>query len=241
MKRDLMVDAIGNLDNGLLEKHFQVKCELKERKSKGGMIACIKWTSLAACFCVAVAISIWLLISQFDGRLNGEYPDDIQGGTADGGYKFVTVEADWPYYDTAKEVVDASSNVYLGRVTDISFTVMDPSGEGLSRMLYTVYTVTVTENYKGEHPAEVKLCVMGGLKGYKEREQYELMEQSGLASMYRGIVVCHEDGAALAVGSEYLFCTSSGTDDFDHIINPLQFAHYIDSPNGKKLVRECEN
>ncbi len=164
-------------------------------------------------------------------------------------YQFVSVQvqADWPYYQYATEVVEASTHIYHGKVTDISFAIIDqrtgvvdqsPQSSATRRMLYTVYTIEITDHYKGDSPAEVRLCMEGGLIGYKEEEQYNLMNESGLLERYQGIPVCESYGT-LPIGAEYLFCISR-IGDFDHIISPTQFAYPMDSENSRKIIRACK-
>ena len=105
--------------------------------------------------------------------------------------------------------------------------------------LYTVYTVEVDKNYKGDNPALIKICKTGGIDGYKVKEQYDLMKKSGMTEKYSGIPICNDD-CSLTVGSTYLFCTSRTVGDFDFIINPTQFAHSISSNNAKAIINSCK-
>lgn len=180
----------------------------------------------------------------------GDYPKDLSTEDGDSkeseGYLYNVVNADWPVYKTAEEIIDASTNIFTGVVSDISFAVIDlktgktvdPAEEGTaSAMLHTVYTVTVGERRKGTVAEETKICKIGGLKGYNETEQAELLIASGLAADGSAPVICvgDDDDCTVAIGQEYLFCTSSTSGDFEHIINPWQFAHRLDSENAKLI------
>ena len=157
----------------------------------------------------------------------------------------MSVSPDWPSYNSAEEIINASKYVYSGTVTDISFEIIDyvtgkvdnsPDSDSTSRALYTVYTVSVAENYKGESPAETKVKVMGGLSGYREEEQKELMVSSKL--LPDGSVGFAVEGVdvRLQVGCEYLFCTNRSESGFDRIINPQQFSHAPDSETAKNII-----
>lgn len=180
--------------------------------------------------------------------LDDKYPKDLVRSSSDADHSVLTLQQDWPSYETADEIVTAASNIYSGKVSEISFAIVDmktgridedPESSSTSRMLYTVYTVEVDKNYKGDNPALIKICKTGGIDGYKVKEQYDLMKKSGMTEKYSGIPVCNDD-CSLAVGSTYLFCTSRTAGDFDFIINPTQFAHSISSNNAKAIINSCK-
>lgn len=161
---------------------------------------------------------------------------------------FVSVHADWPVYHTAEELVDAATNVYTGKVIDIAFDIIDyqtgkSDRSNLSgsdyRMLYTVYTVEITESHKGENDKTAKLCIMGGVPGFHDEEQDKLMQKSGLATKYSGIPIL-KDGKKLTVDESYLFCAHrSVTGNHDYVINMDQFAFYTDSESATLIRDQC--
>ncbi len=62
MNTNLMVDAVGKLDNDLLDKHFKEKEELKTKKAKQRKPAWRKWSAaVAACLCIMV-VSVGVMI-----------------------------------------------------------------------------------------------------------------------------------------------------------------------------------
>lgn len=180
--------------------------------------------------------------------LNDSYPRDLNRLDSDTDYPVLNLEPDWPSYKTSDEIVKAASNIYSGKVSEISFAIVDmktgridedPESSSTSRMLYTVYTVEVNKSYKGENPGIIKIRKIGGIDRYKVKEQYDLMKKSGMMEKYSGIPICNDD-CSLAVGSTYLFCTSRTVGDFDFIINPTQFAHSISSNNAKAIINSCK-
>lgn len=103
------------------------------------------------------------------------------------------------------------------KITDISFEYADPktgkaglpnNSESTQSMLYTFYTVRVTDSYKGENVAEKIICIIKS-----------------------------EEISPLDIGSEYLFCTVCTEGDYDYVINPVQFAYLLDFENAKKIIR----
>ena len=180
--------------------------------------------------------------------LNDSYPRDLNRLDSDTDYPVLDLVPDWPSYKTSDKIVKAASNIYSGKVSEISFAIVDmktgridedPESSSTSRMLYTVYTVEVNKSYKGENPGIIKIRKIGGIDRYKVKEQYDLMKKSGMMEKYSGRPICNDD-CSLAVGSTYLFCTSRTVGDFDFIINPTQFAHSISSNNAKAIINSCK-
>lgn len=157
----------------------------------------------------------------------------------------MSVSPDWPFYNSAEEIIEASKYVYSGTVTDISFEIIDfatgkadrsPDSDSTSRRIHTVYTVALSNNYKGESPAETKIAIMGGLPGYKEEEQKELIVSSkSLPEGCTGLYVVGMD-VRLEIGNEYLFCIYGRSGGFDDIINPQQFSHAPESESAKSII-----
>ena len=176
--------------------------------------------------------------------LNASYPKDLNI-SHNSSYQIIKLHPDWPSYRSVDEIVSASTNIYSGYVSDISFDIIDystgmsdkdPNSESRNRSIYTIYTVSLTNNYKGESPSEIKICKIGGVYGYKENEQYDLLRSSKIIpDSFVGISVCDDD-CTLSIGNEYLFCISRLIGGYDQIINPYQFAHHIDSENAKSIV-----
>ncbi len=161
----------------------------------------------------------------------------------------ISMHMDWPYYETAEEIREASSQIYVGKVTDVSFTVLDgktgaedldPASESTSRMFYTVYSVDIAREYRGESRKTVKIAVIGGLSGVKESEQFRMICDSGLNKKYNGIpIVAETNRIGLSIGQEYLFCVNR-VGEYDHIISPNQFVYDVRSKDAKAIIACCE-
>ena len=194
---------------------------------------------------VLVMLTILTLLTGCSSKvLNDTYPKDLNI-SHNSNYQVIKLQPDWPVYHSIEEIVDASTNIYSGYVTDISFDIIDyltgmsdidPNSESRNRTIFTVYTISLRNNYKGESPSEIKICKIGGIYGYKENEQYDLLCSSKIISdSVVGICVCDDD-CTLSIGNEYIFCISRLGGDYDQIINPYQFAHPIDSENAKNII-----
>lgn len=150
---------------------------------------------------------------------------------------------DFPYYSTPEEVVDASTNVFTGKVVDVSFEIIDcqtgevdrsASSESTHRLLYTVYTIEVDKNYKGGNEKTVMLSLEGGMVGWREEEQFGLLKEAGLETWPLA-----ERTKKLVIGESYLFCTYRAS-HFDCVINLDHFAHYPNSQSARQIIRQCE-
>ena len=128
--------------------------------------------------------------------INNQFPNDLVVST-ETEHPMITQSPDWPVYNTAAEIVTASSNIYTGKVKNISFEIVNmKTGTADSSaasgktdcMLYTVYTVDVLKSYKGDNSGEIKICVIGGIAGYRENEQYDALQAAGLYEQYNGIL-----------------------------------------------------
>lgn len=175
-------------------------------------------------------------------------PDDTNEAEASSYYHTVLTHFDYPSYSSAAEVSKAAENVYTGTVTDISFeiiymqtgeTVDTGDSSEASRMLYTVYTVQLSDSFKGENPDEIKIYRIGGLIGYKESLQYNMIEKAGLFDEYHGIPVTTDaDASKLTVGAQYLFCTVRPVGGHDVPINPTQFAYDPASASANEIIAQ---
>lgn len=157
------------------------------------------------------------------------------------------MQGDWPYYETVEEIIDVSTNIYFGKITDISFEIVDmetgkidnsATTESNSRMLYTIYTVEVAESLKGVNSSEIQFGIDGGIVGYQEKKQHELMVAAGLLPEGQGIPIWW-DHPTLSQNETYLFCTRRKGGDFDYVINLAQFAYLQDSDEAKQIAERC--
>ena len=122
---------------------------------------------------LAIVLSL-IMTACFAGcnkAINNQFPNDLVVST-ETEHPMITQSPEWPVYNTAAEIVTASSNIYTGKVKNISFEIVNmKTGTADSSaasgktdcMLYTVYTVDVLKSYKGDNSGEIKICVIGGI------------------------------------------------------------------------------
>ena len=157
------------------------------------------------------------------------------------------IDADWSYYKSAEEIIDISTNVYTGKLTNVSFEIIDyktgevdrsKDSQSTDRAIYTIYTVETTNFYKGVESPEMKIRLIGGQKGFKEEEQRELLRSAGMIGENDNtIIVLGGSSAELKIGETYLFCTVKSLGDYELVINPTQFALEMNSDMAKNIIK----
>ena len=157
--------------------------------------------------------------------------------------EYINISADWPYYETAEDLIDASDVVFKGTITEITYKIIDYkygkevencNGDCDNKMLYTVYNVKPTEVYKGGNEDTFEITVIGGRSDRDSEKQLKIMKDSGLSEEYSGIPVLSGKQLLPEVKSEYIFCiTKSG--DFYSPANIDQSIIAAESEFGKEL------
>ena len=159
--------------------------------------------------------------------------------------KKTSLSFDWPEYNTPEEIAAAANNIYVGKVTDISFELIDyhtgkPAASfvsGSTQLLYTVYTIEVDSSLKGTSPTIVKIAREGGTKGYDDEALDKLLKKYGMESV---IIAMPDDTLSLSLGETYLFCTYRAFDTYDWIINPTQYAFSLGSDTATAIAAMFE-
>ena len=175
---------------------------------------------------------------------NGELPYDTATLSPDTVSKVsvVNVNIDWVIFGTAAELVNTATNVFSGKVVDISFDVLDydkgipdmnGSSDNYHREIFTVYTIEVQKNYKGDIGETMKLYVEGGLPGYREEEQCQLVQKANLIGL-----TYVDKRVKLEIGESYLLCVLK-LGHCARIVNMDQFAYYLNSQKANEIIRQC--
>ena len=175
---------------------------------------------------------------------NGELPYDTATFSPDTVSKVQDVMAtiDWETFGTAAELVNTATNVFSGKVVDISFDVLDRekgipdmngSSDNFSHDVFTVYTIEVRKNYKGDIGETMKLYVEGGLPGYREEEQCQLVQKANLIGL-----TYVDKRVKLEIGDSYLLCVLK-LGHCARIVNMDQFAYYLNSQKANEIIRQC--
>lgn len=157
------------------------------------------------------------------------------------GPKFGETIVDWVMYDSAEELVKAGDIICTGKVTDISFELLDKKtaraltdgDDPKNGELNTIYEIEVTKQYHsyredGIRFDKLKFRVMGGLEDYKTDEQLELLKGTGDDT----ILVMHEP-PEIKIGEEYLFILKQYDNTLPCIINAPQAAFPLSDPTYK--------
>lgn len=164
------------------------------------------------------------------------------GTQANAEIAYSSMIADWPVYMSAEELVGEADAVFLGKVTEISFAVLDSrNGMPVSastdighRSLYTLYALDIQTVYKGSVVGRTHFKVDGGLEGYQEERQVELLRRNGLISQEKIIPIMTTDsghGMDVQIGKTYLFVMKESSNEaLFNIINMDQAAFGLDSP-----------
>ena len=110
------------------------------------------------------------------------------------------IQAEYPVYDTAEEIVNASDLVFSGTVTEINYESLNVKSEtgadsetGLvetSEIPYTIFDISIEQVYKGN----------------EESNSISIKRPGGKMD---GQVFVVEDASAIEVGETYLFITQT--------------------------------
>ena len=150
-----------------------------------------------------------------------------------------TIQGDWPVYQNASELVDSAKLVFTGRVTGISFQMLDlrdpeTIGDDIDDWhynLFTMYDVDIITSYKGEARKSIQVRMMGGLKDYQVEEQLELLAQYN--KQYIPILEGHVE---YKVGETYLFVLHQYMDVSPTPMNLTQGAYNLHDPFKKYTI-----
>ncbi len=132
----------------------------------------------------------------------------------------------WPHYDTAQAIYDKSTDIFEGKVTAIFFDVINvktgvatsnqPADSDEWLQLYTVYEVEVSTAYKGTEDSTMYINICGGIEGYQEATQRQVMKDAGVQNP--DVIPIASGTEPLAPGKSYLFFTNDlGT--YNYILN----------------------
>jgi len=149
----------------------------------------------------------------------------------EGRYNFLN--ALWPFYESAEELMNASSYVFVARITGISFVVLDvttalpptENTEDRHRGLNTFYELEIYMTFKGCTLNVTHFWVDGGLRGYRTDEQIRLMEEYQVYNRDWGIPVW-ESPIYVNVGDVFLLALN----EYFYPLNLSQGILSLDEP-----------
>lgn len=134
-----------------------------------------------------------------------------------------TAQFDYPEYDTAESLVNSADLIFSGTVENISYEEIDVradqetnsiSGSSASdRMPYTIYTINVTQIYKGETEEDtISIKVPGG----------EISENLSVTEV-------SENVPSIVQGRAYLFLTETYENSYPSLINMTQAVYELNA------------
>jgi len=213
---------LGGLDPALVAKAAPAETEQPRRRSTW-----VKRASLAACLCLAVC-AVLIVQVMYDPSPAWVTPPQIDNTKwPEGPYSEMCF--DWPMYKSAKSLIDHADLVFIGKVTDISFQVLDmrtaqPVTEttpNSDRMLHTIYTLEIAQTYKGNTADVTKIRLMGGLVDYDVETQLKVMESGNAGKSYIPIMSGYQR-VQCSIGNSYLFVLCQHGTEYPTIMNVSQ-------------------
>lgn len=187
----------------------------------------------------AVFVGIKLIgshrLNDNDTPLNGS--EDETKNSAETSVQYGSIEVDWLVYSSAKEIVEHGDIIVSGRVTDISFamldkytgTVVDTNLKDSEAELCTIYHVDVITPYKGCSEEKLQIRMVGGLKDYLVDEQIEVLKEHG-----GNAINILSDPPKIELGEEYLFVLAQFEGTLPCIINSMQTAFPLNDRTSKE-------
>lgn len=151
--------------------------------------------------------------------------------------RYSYISKDWAVYESVDALTEAGDSILLGKVTGISFQVLDmttaqpPTEDSAAEncILNTIYEMEVLTSYKGNVSGTLQVRVSGGQKDiYVEEQLAALGEYAD-----EGIPLI-ADMPFIEVGKTYLFLLCQYKDAMPTLVNAGQGVFDIDDPLGKE-------
>ena len=138
----------------------------------------------------------------------------------------IAIQADYPEYDSAKEMIDVADCILSGSIIDSSCETLDiktekgkDSSTGLeksSKIPYTIYKINIKKLYKGN--IKDKTISIKCLGGTVDGDVYS----SGMTEQ-------------LSKGKDYLFLIKTFEDTYPSLINETQSVYDLNNRDDEKL------
>ena len=160
---------------------------------------------------------------------------------------YIRSEILWTFYSDANKLVNAADLIFIGKLTDISFSALDANTglevneetEDTNRWLFTLYHFDVIETYKGDTSQVTYFMRDGGLEDYKTDEQLKVMEENNVYKWEEGIHVL-DYAIEYKVGETYLFTLCKREGIPPTWMNLYQSVYNIEDPL-RKLSHKSDN
>ena len=141
------------------------------------------------------------------------------------------IQVEYPVYDTAEEIVNASDLVFSGTVTEINYESLNVKSEtgadpetGLveaSEIPYTIFNISIEQLYKGNVESD----------SISIKQKKKKMD---------GQVFVVEDASTIEVGETYLFITQTYENTYPSLLNVTQASFDMNKPEVSNNGQENE-
>lgn len=207
----------------------------------------LKWGSLAAGLVILLSIAaVWIMPdTSSDSPKQPDFPPyELPEGS------YFTMSSDWQVYNSAEELINSADLVLIGKITDIDFQVLDSSNAlpvsdttpEYFRQLYTVYTVDISQTYKGNPEAVSTIRVPGGMVDFAVERQLEVMEEGKAFSRENGIPILENyHKVQCSIGNSYLFVLRQFDTGAPTILNIDQSVFDLHDPARKQTIGNNPN
>lgn len=243
MKTEKFFEAFTELDDDLIENALPKDQDYDIVKPALKINSWKPWVAGAAVAAAAFGV-VFAGFKLFGGGKPGFGPAVSSSDTLSGiesnasfdAYDYSHFIADFVVYDTPEELVNAAQIICTGKVTDISFALLDnmtmrERSDDFYDMcsLFTIYEVEVRNGYKNyTDDNKLQFAVRGGLKGYKAEEQAALSEKLGDKAI--PVMDHHPE---IEIGEDYLFILHWADNGTPTIINNTQTAFPLNDSSYK--------
>ena len=189
-------------------------------------------------FCLATAMLSGC--AEKTSTQNGSTSSAVQdsNSSVENDIKYIDVSADWPVYENTDKLIKAANVVILGKVTGISFQILDlknggsptEDSEPQNCCFCTIYDVEVGTSYKGNTASKLQFFIEGGLK-----EEYVKEQIAALVDFDKKEIPVMEDMPKIEIDETYLFVLYQYEDKMPTLINPEQGMYKLDAPLEKDV------
>ena len=147
--------------------------------------------------------------------------------------KFIEMSGCWPRHKDADALIERADLVFVGRITDISFAVVDPRNgqyvdettEERYRYLYTFYEFEVFTLLKGDTLGFSAFTLDGGVKNFRIEEQLRVMNEGRAYDRKWGIYVW-QGHPNPQIGETYLFALAQTVENAPPVLLNLNQSIY---------------
>ena len=230
---------------GVLKTHLEdIKQSLAEKRKPTNR-TWVKWAALAACLCLIITAVLVI----YDPVPDVIIPPNFESMKLPEG-PYVITTSDWPLYSSAKDLINNADLVFIGKITGIDFDVLDSSTAlpvsentpNYARQLYTIYTVEISQTYKGDTTDVTKIRVMGGVVDYNIDTQLEVMEIGNAFGKENGIpILDNYYKVQCKIGNSYLFTLRQFETGYPTIMNVDQSVFDLNDPTRKQTIGNNPN